>query len=547
MASSSSPHIASSASSSNPHAIEFNRIFGSLPAVICTAPGRVNLIGEHVDYSGYSVFPFALTQSITIAAATVSKGAGNLIVYSTLMSTSGESAIVVKVSEKYQELRRTLKADSWTDYLLCGINSRVLLEASKGGVSEFHFPDDKDMLVYVDSEIPPAAGLSSSSALVVAMSLAMTQLFPLASDIKYDKLDFVAACVESERLIGTLGGGMDQTACVMANKSEIMHIHFKPVMSVNHVTFPAQELAMVVANSFVSAEKSQGSKFEFNKRFVECKLAAIIIGKYLRSKEEFRKLEGIDWDNMWSLSDIEVIICKYNFSKGQSHVSGSSSNEITAKIRNLSDCLSLAGSILRSDGYSLCDLYESLNVDAASVGYDLGSSGNSPLWDLYFSNRVAAGEVLNRCHGDPNAKILDLLHRARHVWEETIRVLEFRLTCDSIVSDRNPDHYAKLGLLMNSSHESLKVQYECSHLQLDKLVETCRLLGALGARLTGAGWGGCVIALVRKEDEVVFLQRLKESEFYGGFERHLVDANVFSTTPSIGARYEMLSAEEDKV
>ena len=55
------------------------------------------------------------------------------------------------------------------------------------------------------------------------------------------------------------------------------------------------------------------------------------------------------------------------------------------------------------------------------------------------------------------------------------------------------------GKLLNASHESLKNDYEVTGIHLDALVEGAHISGAIGARVTGAGFGGCAIALVPNE------------------------------------------------
>jgi galactokinase len=85
-----------------------------------------------------------------------------------------------------------------------------------------------------------------------------------------------------------------------------------------------------------------------------------------------------------------------------------------------------------------------------------------------------------------------LLSRARHVVSEVLRV-------DAFVAGLRADDWTVLGPLMDASHASLRDDYEVSCEELDVAVETAREAGALGARMTGGGFGGSAIALVPVE------------------------------------------------
>ena len=88
---------------------------------------------------------------------------------------------------------------------------------------------------------------------------------------------------------------------------------------------------------------------------------------------------------------------------------------------------------------------------------------------------------------DPN-RPLEILKRARHVLSETDRVI---CAAEAMEAGRLDE----MGRLMNASHASLADDFECSTARLDALVECARRAGALGARLTGAGFGGSIVAL----------------------------------------------------
>ena len=98
-----------------------------------------------------------------------------------------------------------------------------------------------------------------------------------------------------------------------------------------------------------------------------------------------------------------------------------------------------------------------------------------------------------------------LQKRARHCVFENQRVLD-------AVSALNRGDLAALGKLLNASHESLKVDYEVTGIELDTLSETAQKQdGCLGARMTGAGFGGCAIALVHRDKVDAFIENVQRA------------------------------------
>ena len=76
------------------------------------------------------------------------------------------------------------------------------------------------------------------------------------------------------------------------------------------------------------------------------------------------------------------------------------------------------------------------------------------------------------------------------------------------------------GKLMNQSHQSCRDLYEISCQELDTLVEICRQAGALGSRLTGAGFGGCTVSLVETRNLESFLQTVSQSYYRDYLKRN---------------------------
>jgi len=112
-----------------------------------------------------------------------------------------------------------------------------------------------------------------------------------------------------------------------------------------------------------------------------------------------------------------------------------------------------------------------------------------------------------------------------HVVEENDRVLEAK----TALKTKNTELYGKL---LNKSHESLRDNYEVSCPEVDWLVKrACEIDGVLGSRITGSGFGGCTITLIKKDSLQDYYDKLKEYERIFGF-----NAETFSCAPSDGVQ-----------
>lgn len=126
------------------------------------------------------------------------------------------------------------------------------------------------MTVAVNGNIPPASGVSSSSALVSSAVLATAYVHHLTLDRK--KLASISAACE--RYIGTQGGGMDQAIAYLAKEGCAQFIEFYPSLNATPLQLP-DGACFVVANSLAAMNKAATS--DFNQRVVECRLGSRLI------------------------------------------------------------------------------------------------------------------------------------------------------------------------------------------------------------------------------------------------------------------------------
>lgn len=116
-----------------------------------------------------------------------------------------------------------------------------------------------------------------------------------------------------------------------------------------------------------------------------------------------------------------------------------------------------------------------------------------------------------------------LRQRALHVVEEARRVVAFKDTLSSSANGKlSREQLTYLGSLMNKTQDSCRDVYECSCPEIDEICSIARKHGALGSRLTGAGWGGCTIHLV-PQDKVESVTQALTQDYYN---KHFPDIST---------------------
>ncbi|HYB91505.1 MAG TPA: galactokinase [Candidatus Binataceae bacterium] len=399
------------------------------------APGRVNLIGEHTDYSGLPVLPIAIDRSTIIVAARSS---------SPEISLRNADRAWPPRSFRIERHIPPYPTGDWANYVKAAVQGVIDHFSARGTAMDRWV----GAAMIVDGRVPPSAGLSSSAALTVSSALA----FMAINGLKLAPIETASMVARSEWYVGTMAGGMDQAASLLGRRDHALLIEFEP-LRVRPVAMPA-EAALVVADSREVADKSGRVRGEYNRRVVECALAARIIACAL-------KLDGVR-----ILGDVVARLGKWDAPELVRIL------EATAPAR--------------------------LDPDLADAARIVGIARDRLADDLLGTG--AARIIL-----DP-ARPLEILRRARHVLGETERVYRAAAALEAGRLD-------EMGVLMNASHESLARDFECSTARLDRLVECARRGGALGARLTGAGFGGSIVALCRAGDAPGVIEAL-DREYY---------------------------------
>ncbi|XP_020085659.1 galactokinase-like isoform X1 [Ananas comosus] len=457
---------------------KFAEVFGHHPEVYARSPGRVNLIGEHIDYEGYSVLPMAIRQDTIVAIR--KRGAEESPKVLQIANVNDKYSMCTYASDPNQEV--DLKNHKWGHYFICGYKGFYEYDKSKG--IDVGPPVGLDVIV--DGIVPTGSGLSSSAAFVCSATIAIMAVF----NMNFPKKEIAQLTCDCERHIGTQSGGMDQAISIMAKSGYAELIDFNPIRA-SDVQLPAGG-TFVIAHSLAESQKAVTAATNYNNRVVECRLAAIVLAIKLGMKPNEAILK------VKTLSDVEQLCISFAESRG------SADPQVAVK------------EFLNEKPYTAEDIEKIILEPLTSI----------------LKNSATSLDVLKA------AKHFKLFQRASHVYSEAKRVYAFRDTVLAKLSD--DDKLSKLGDLMNESHHSCSVLYECSCPELEELVKTCRDNGGLGARLTGAGWGGCAVALVKDSIVSQFIIKLKELFYQSRIDRGIINKNetdlyVFASKPSSGA------------
>ena len=469
---------------------EFSRSFGSgSPVFIVRSTGRVNLLGMHVDHRGGSVNPIAIKEAFFI----VGPRTDDRVV---LRDINGdkfpeESFIINECLPKgrkianwdtwcHEELekRKGVPGITFSNY----VRSAVLYFQHLNTSAEGQFkPAFRGMNVMIGSHVPPAAGLSTSSCLVVASGLAALHV----NGIEMDPMKFCEQCGFAEWYVGTRGGFGDHAAIRMGRCNSIVHMTSFP-FSLEVVGFPPG-YRVVLADSMVEAKKQAGAKDGYN-----APLAAYAFGLWLARKQ------NPQWaDKMSHLRDINP------------RTLGVSEAEVMRIIKRLPESASRADvlALLPEKKSDIEAVFRSHNEPP--TGYKIRRVCLYGIAECMRSNLatdfIKAGDI----------KAFGRLISLHHDGDRVARLIDGRMMpidkdypdslMDQLIADLEsgvPDRVDKAHIWAQAGGYNVSVP------EIDMLVDLAlQHKGTVGAGLVGAGLGGSMVALVKAENaaEVVEL------------------------------------------
>ncbi|MDK8578409.1 galactokinase [Corynebacterium pseudodiphtheriticum] len=379
------------------------------PAGVWSAPGRVNLIGEHVDYAGGICLPFALSQRTYVAAALNHDGVYRVVsqfgAENTQAETMHEEIAIDQVCPGYP--------DNWAGYVVGTVWAAGL--------------EVPGLDIAIVSDVPVGAGLSSSAALECSVALAAANL----SKTSIDRTALMNAAIRAENeVVGASTGGLDQRIALFAEPGHALAIDFA-TDSTHQVPFQIADRGLAVLITNTNAPHSLADGQYASRRAVVDGVTADLGVESLRYADN-AEAESARW-------------AEANTPEG---------------------------------------------VDAAA-------------WQATVGKRV------------------------RHIVSEIAR------TATAIEQLRAGD-LAGFGESMQASHASLRDDYEVSVAQLDVSVDVAMQHGALGARMTGGGFGGSSIALLPSENVEVAAETIARAFAEAGF----AEPEFAVALPGPGARRE---------
>jgi galactokinase len=234
---------------------EFKKLFNKDPEYIFFCPGRVNLIGEHIDYNGGNVMPCAISLGTYLA---ISKNKEKKLRFRCLNFP--------ETADLHLQTSYSKTGKEWFNFPLGVINQLL---------KEDHIISGLDMVFY--GNLPIGAGLSSSASIEVLTAFALQTIFQL--NITKPDIALLSKKVENE-FIGMNCGIMDQFAVAMGREHKAILLNCD-TLKYEYLPFETGEYVLAIINSNKQRALTES---KYNERFAECGVALKLLKKEMKAE-----------------------------------------------------------------------------------------------------------------------------------------------------------------------------------------------------------------------------------------------------------------------
>ncbi|MHC4145762.1 MAG: GHMP family kinase ATP-binding protein [Planctomycetota bacterium] len=446
--------------------------------ILIRSTGRVNVVGTHIDHRGGSVNPIAIKHMwLAVEPREDDLVRAKNVESDRFPDEKFRISHCLPVGRKIQdwdawchdeyEERRNDPAVSWSNYVRAAVLYLQHLSTDDGGGFS---PTIKGMDMMVYGNVPLAAGLSSSSALVMLTTEAVMRI----NDLRLERDGLAEHCGFAEWYVGTRGGCSDHAAILSGESGKILHIASFPT------TISSAELppgySFVLANSLVEAKKQAGARNAFNSR-----VAAYIFGLMMIRKNFPQYAERLK-----RLRDVNP------------RTIGVDQAEIYRMVKSLPASADRADimKFLPSKERKIRRVFRS--HDEPKQGYRIRQIC------LYGVAECIRAEMVPQCLAAGDMKILGELITISHDGDRATKLVDQQRVpvdnsypderIDALISDLesgDPERVGRAGLWRQGGG------YNVSLPEIDELVDIALATpGVIGAGLVGAGMGGCIVAVV---------------------------------------------------
>ena len=475
---------------------QFARVFGDERAVfVVRSTGRVNMLGMHVDHRGGSVNPIAIKEAFfviepreddTVRCCDVNgdKFPEESFTISDCLPAAAKIEDWDAWCHEEFEKRKDDPNITFSNYIRAGVLYFQHLNTNPDGTPS---PAFRGMNIMIGSNVPPAAGLSTSSCLVVASGIAALH----RNGVDMDPMDFCEHCGWAEWYVGTRGGFGDHAAIRLGQPNSIVHMTSFP-FTAKVVPFPAG-YRVVLADSKVEAKKQAGAREGYN-----TPLAAYAFGLWLARKhypqyaDKMEHLRDIHPDKLnCSEADVLRILKSLPESASRAEVLAA----LPDKKGDIEDLFRTHDE--PADGYRIRGV--------CTYGVAEATRSFLPI-QLFANNDIATfGRLISLHHdGDRVARLTD-----GQMKPEVKDFSDARF--DQLIADAesgDPDRVERAHVWAQGGG------YDVSVPELDMCVDLAlQVPGVLGAGLVGAGLGGSMIALVEADHADAVVDALAEGYY----------------------------------